>query len=64
MTNSVQEAQAVQHASQSRRRQWTFMLVAAQRVRFLPLAILGLPYFRLRGYKGLNLSCIAQRVNA
>jgi hypothetical protein len=40
------------------------MLVAAQRVRFLPLAILGLPYFRLRGYKGLNLSCIAQRVNA
>ena len=56
--------QAVQRASHSRRQQWVSMLVAAKWAMFLPVAILGLPYFRLRGYKGLYLSCIGKRVNA
>ncbi len=56
--------QAAQPAPPSRRQQWTSLLVAAKRAMFLPPAILGLPYFRLRGYKGLYLSCIAKRVNA
>ena len=57
-------ARAVQSASSSRRQKWVSMLTAAKRRVFVPLAILGMPYFRLRGYKGLYLSCIAKRVNA
>lgn len=56
--------QSVQPASPSHRQEWTSMLIAAKRAMFFPVAILGLPYFRLRGYKGLYLSCIAKRVNA
>jgi SAM-dependent methyltransferase len=56
--------QAVQRAAQSHRQQWASILVAAKSAMFFPVAILGLPYFRLRGYKGLYLSCIAMRVNA
>jgi 2-polyprenyl-3-methyl-5-hydroxy-6-metoxy-1,4-benzoquinol methylase len=55
--------QAVQRTSQSHRQQWASMLVAAKLAMFLPVAILGLPYFWLRGYKGLYLSCIARLVN-
>jgi hypothetical protein len=56
--------QAVQCASHSRRQQWASILVGAKWAMFLPVAILALPYFRLRGYKGLYLSCIAKQVNA
>lgn len=56
--------QAVHRSSHSRRQQWTSMLVAAKWAMFVPAAILGLPYFRLRGYKGLYLCCIAKLVSA